>query len=88
MCIGSAPPVPTTTTKERGPLTKFLYEKTGVTGSWTLGLGLAAFLISKEYYVVNSEVYMYLNTYASLCSIYCVKIHCCIYHIAGNCGEH
>ena len=57
MCIGSTPPVPTTTTtKERGLITKFLYDKTGVTGSWTLGLGFAAFLISKEYYVVNSEV--------------------------------
>ena len=57
MCIGSTPPVPTTTTtKERGPLTNFLYEKTGVTGSWTLGLGLAAYLVSKEYYIVNAEV--------------------------------
>lgn len=57
MCIGSTPPVPaTTTTKERGPVSKFLFEKTGVTGAWTLGLGFAAFLVSKEYYIINAEV--------------------------------
>jgi hypothetical protein len=46
----------TTTTKERGPISKFLYEKTGVTGGWTLGVGIATFLVSKEYYIINAEV--------------------------------
>lgn len=41
---------------QRGGLTGFLQEKTGVTGAWTLGVGVTAYLFSKEIYVINSEV--------------------------------
>ena len=51
--VASTKPVPSS---ERGGLTGFLYEKTGVTGAWTLGVGVGAYLISKELYVINSEV--------------------------------
>ena len=50
-------PVPS---NRRGGLTGLLYEKTGVTGAWTLGVGVGAYLISKELYVINSEVQMYM----------------------------
>ena len=53
-------PVPST---GRGGLTGFLYEKTGVTGAWTLGVGIGAYLISKELYVINSEVHAYTAVY-------------------------
>ena len=33
-------------------------EKLGVTGPWTLGLGLATLLVSKEIYVYNEEVWL------------------------------
>lgn len=39
----------------REGLTGYLQEKTGVTGAWTLGVGVSAYLISKELYVINSE---------------------------------
>ena len=42
--------------RARRGLTAFLYDKTGVTGAWTLGIGVSAYLISKEYYVMNGEV--------------------------------
>lgn len=44
------------TTTGRTGLTGFLEDKTGVTGAWTLGVGVAAYLLSKEIYVVNNEV--------------------------------
>ena len=44
-----------TKSSSRGGLTGFLEEKTGVTGAWTLGVGVSAYLISKELYVINSE---------------------------------
>lgn len=40
----------------RGGLTGFLQEKTGVTGAWMLGVGVSALLVSKELYIINSEV--------------------------------
>ena len=49
----------------RGGLTGFLYEKTGVTGAWTLGVGVGAYLLSKELYVINSEVCLYTVVYES-----------------------
>ena len=33
----------------------FLEEKTGVTGAGTLGVGVAAYLLSKEIYIINNE---------------------------------
>ena len=50
----TAPPKPAV--PSRPGLTGFLYDKTGVTGAWTLGVGLSAYLISKELYVFNAEV--------------------------------
>ena len=47
-------PKPAASSKRTG-LTGFLEEKTGVTGAGTLGVGVAAYLISKEIYVVNNE---------------------------------
>lgn len=44
------------TQSSRDGLTGLLQEKTGVTGAATLGVGVGAYLISKELYVVNSEV--------------------------------
>lgn len=35
---------------------ELLKDKTGVTGPAMLGVGVSAYLISKELYVVNSEV--------------------------------
>ncbi len=32
-----------------------LVEKLGVTGPWTLGVGLGLYVIGKEFYVMNSE---------------------------------
>ena len=52
----SPKPVATTATSSGGGLTGFLREKTGVTGAWTLGLGLSAYFLSKEFYVVDGEV--------------------------------
>ena len=39
-----------------GGIGEMLKDKTGVTGLGTLGVGVAAYLISKELYIVNSEV--------------------------------
>lgn len=44
------------TTTGRTGLTGFLEDKTGVTGAWTLGVGVAAYLLSKEIYILNNEV--------------------------------
>ena len=52
--LHTAPPKPAV--QSRPGLTGFLYDKTGVTGAWTLGVGLSAYLISKELYVFNAEV--------------------------------
>lgn len=52
----SLSPAPKPVVQGREGLVGFLYEKTGVTGAWTLGVGLAATLVSKELYLVNSEV--------------------------------
>lgn len=52
--LHTAPPKPAV--PSRPGLTGFLYDKTGVTGAWTLGVGLSAYLISKELYVFNAEV--------------------------------
>ena len=40
---------------ERTGLTGFLESKTGVTGAGTLGVGVAAYLFSKEIYIINNE---------------------------------
>ena len=48
--------VPATKPTGKGGLTGFLQEKTGVTGAWTLGVGVGAYAISKELYIINSEV--------------------------------
>lgn len=47
-------PKPVSTTGRTG-LTGFLEDKTGVTGAGMLGVGVAAYMISKEIYVVNNE---------------------------------
>ena len=40
----------------RTTLKHFLYDKTGVTGAWVLGVGLASVAISKELYIFNHVV--------------------------------
>ena len=47
-------PKPVSTSGRTG-LTGFLEDKTGVTGAGTLGVGVAAYLISKEIYIINNE---------------------------------
>ena len=47
-----AKPVPSS---GRTGLAGFLEEKTGVTGAGTLGVGVAAYLLSKEIYIINNE---------------------------------
>lgn len=57
-CIASSTAVSSNNTAANVPATKapgFLQEKTGVTGAWTLGVGVSAYLISKELYVMGSE---------------------------------
>lgn len=49
---GAKPPA---TEDSRDGLTGFLQEKTGVTGAWTLGVGVGTYLISKELYVLGPE---------------------------------
>ncbi|XP_062511051.1 ATP synthase F(0) complex subunit B1, mitochondrial-like [Corticium candelabrum] len=44
-----------TDTKKVRSLRAMIEEKTGVTGPWVLGLGLGAWLISKEIYIVGPE---------------------------------
>ena len=41
---------------QSGGIRDGLVEKLGVTGPWTLGVGLGLYAVSKELYVVNSEV--------------------------------
>lgn len=50
----SDPPKPVLNSGRTG-LTGFLEDKTGVTGAGTLLVGLAAYMISKEIYVINGE---------------------------------
>ena len=40
----------------RATVSQFLYDKTGVTGAWVLGVGLASVAISKELYIFNHVV--------------------------------
>ncbi|CAI8023516.1 ATP synthase F(0) complex subunit B1, mitochondrial [Geodia barretti] len=47
-------PQPVSTSGRTG-LAGFLESKTGVTGAGTLGVGMAAYLISKEIYIINNE---------------------------------
>lgn len=42
--------------RESRTLRNLLEDKTGVTGPWVLGLGLGAWLISKEIYIVGPEM--------------------------------
>lgn len=51
-CTETPKPV---STGGRTGLTGFLEGKTGVTGAGTLGVGVVAYLISKEIYIINSE---------------------------------
>ena len=44
------------TPPSRTSLSQFLHDKTGVTGAWILGVGLASVAISKEIYVFNHVV--------------------------------
>ena len=44
------------TSPNRTSLSQFLHDKTGVTGAWVLGVGLASVAISKEIYVFNHVV--------------------------------
>ena len=60
----TAPPKPAV--PARSGLTGFLSDKTGVTGAWTLGVGLSAYLISKELYVFNAEVRLLPCSYTPL----------------------
>ena len=43
-------------TNNGGGISGFLRDKTGVTGPWMLGTGVAAYCLSKEVYVITSEV--------------------------------
>ena len=47
-----SPPVAAADNNNRG----LLFAKTGVTGPWMLGVGVASYVLSKELYVFNSEV--------------------------------
>ena len=62
--LHTAPPKPAV--PARSGLTGFLSDKTGVTGAWTLGVGLSAYLISKELYVFNAEVRLLPCSYTPL----------------------
>ncbi|XP_032805174.2 ATP synthase peripheral stalk subunit b, mitochondrial [Petromyzon marinus] len=52
-------------------LFQFLYPKIGVTGPYTLGLGLLTYLLSKELYIINNETFAGLSMAAIL--IYIIK---------------
>ena len=51
------PAVPSASIKE------LLVEKIGVTGPWTLGVGVALYVFGQELYVMNSEVNCYYCFY-------------------------
>ncbi|KAJ8265852.1 hypothetical protein COCON_G00149510 [Conger conger] len=74
--LAPVPPLPETGGKTRHGIIpeeifQFLYPKTGVTGPYMLGTGLALYMLSKEIYVINHE------TLAALCigiiAVYGVK---------------
>lgn len=69
----AAKPVPQSSS--RGGLTGYLQDKTGVTGAWTLGVGVTAYLISKELYVINSEVSFFCLTFVKFLSFF-ADYHC------------
>uniref|UniRef100_A0A8C4R9I2 ATP synthase subunit b n=1 Tax=Eptatretus burgeri TaxID=7764 RepID=A0A8C4R9I2_EPTBU len=50
---------------------QYLYPVTGVTGPYVLGLGLMTMLLSKEYYIINSETMSALGTLAVI--VYVIK---------------
>ena len=35
-----------------------LFKKTGESGTWCLGIGLGAYIVSKEYLIIHEEVFV------------------------------
>jgi len=69
--LAPLPPLPETGGKTRHgfipeELFTMLYPKTGVTGPYMLGTGLALYALSKEIYIINNE------TVAAACMITCI----------------
>ena len=67
--MATAPP-------SRTSLSQFLHDKTGVTGPWVLGVGLASVAISKEIYIFNHVVCV---LYVCVCVCVCVRACVCVY---------
>ena len=61
-------PVPDTTPKRT--IQRFLEPRLGITGTWTLGLGIITALISKEYLVLHSETVLALVDLTIILAIY------------------